>query len=155
MAKSWTEDDMLVQSITTNLFEALPLLPKRLVKLELITRRFDMPFSHIQILCMLSGGSMTIGEISRSLGIAKPNITPLLDALAERALLERVRSSKDRRIVNVVLLPAGVQMAAEIREAIAEQVVEWPEPIGVNDAKRLNNSLACLIGFGKTLAEKK
>ena len=38
---------------------------------------------------------MTIGEISTSLGIAKPNITPLLDALYERCLLERCRSELD------------------------------------------------------------
>ena len=66
MAKNWTEDAMLVDSITGNLFEALPLLPKRLVRVDAITRKFDMPFSHIQIMCMLSDRSMTIGEISRS-----------------------------------------------------------------------------------------
>ncbi len=155
MAKNWTEDGMLVDAITGNLFEALPLLPKRLVRVDAITRKFDMPFSHVQILCMLAEGSMTIGDISRSLGIAKPNITPLLDNLAERELLERVRSTKDRRIVNVELLPAGVQMAAEIKAAIAEQVAEWPETIGSNDAKKLNNALACLINIGKLLSEKK
>ena len=56
-----------------------------------------MPFSHIQIICLLSDGAMSIGEISMSLGIAKPNITPLLDALNERGVLERCRSEKDRR----------------------------------------------------------
>ncbi len=155
MAKNWTEDGMLVDAITGNLFEALPLLPKRLVRVDAITRKFDMPFSHVQILCMLAEGSMTIGDISRSLGIAKPNITPLLDNLAERELLERVRSTKDRRIVNVELLPAGVQMAADIKAAMAEQVAEWPDSIGSNDAKKLNNALACLISIGKLLSEKK
>lgn len=155
MAKSWTEDEMLLDSITSNLFDALPLLPKRLVRLDQITRRFDMPFSHIQIICMLSSGGMTIGDISRSLGIAKPNITPLLDSLAERELLERVRSTKDRRIVNVELMPAGKQMAQDIKSAISEQVAEWPETIGSSDAKRINNSLACLINMGRLLAEKK
>lgn len=154
MAKNWTDDGSLVEAITGNLFEALPLLPKRLVRVDLITKKFDMPFSHVQILCMLSGGSMTIGEISRSLGIAKPNITPLLDSLNERGLLERIRSDRDRRIVNVELLPDGVKMAQQIRESIAEQVVEWPENIGSGDAKRLNNALACLITLSKALPEQ-
>jgi len=155
MAKNWLEDGMLVDSITGNLFEALPLLPKRLVRVDAITREFDMPFSHVQILCMLSSGSMTIGEISRSLGIAKPNITPLLDSLTERGLLDRVRSSKDRRIVNVELRPEGVEMAQRIRECIAGQVAEWPESISASDARRLNNALACLITMGRALAEEK
>lgn len=155
MARNWTEDDLLVDSITGNMFEALPLLPKRLVRVDAITRKFDMPFSHVQILCMLSGGAMSIGQISRGLGIAKPNITPLLDNLAERGLLERVRSEKDRRIVNVELLPAGVEMAAAIRQTIAEQIVQWPESVGANEAKRLNNALACLISVGRLLQEEK
>lgn len=155
MAKNWTDDGSLVEAITGNLFEALPLLPKRLVRVDLITRKYDMPFSHVQILCMLSGGGMTIGEISRSLGIAKPNITPLLDSLNERGLLERVRSTRDRRIVNVELLPEGVEMAENIKQSIAEQVAEWPESVSASDAKRLNNALATLITMGKALSEPK
>ena len=152
MAKNWTEDEMLVAAITGNLFEALPLLPKRLVRVDAITHEFGMPFSHVQIMCMLSGGSMSIGEISRALGIAKPNITPLLDNLAERGLLQRIRSTKDRRIVNIELLPAGVELVGEIKAAIAKQVTQWPETVGGNEAKRLNNALAQLISLGKLLS---
>ena len=153
MARNWTDDSNLLQSITGNLFEALPLLPKRLVRVDAITKKFDMPFSHVQILCMLSSGGMSIGQISRSLGIAKPNITPLLDNLAERGLLERRRSDKDRRIVNVELLEAGYALAAEVRASIAEQIVEWPESINASEAKKLNNALACLIRMGHLLSE--
>ena len=153
MAKNWTDDVALVESIAGNLFEALPLLPKRLVRVDAITREFEMPFSHIQIMCMLSGGGMTIGEISTSRGIAKPNITPLLDSLRERGLLERQRSEKDRRIVNVHLLPAGQEMADRIHASIARQVTEWPESFNHSDIKRLNNALACLINMGKQLAD--
>lgn len=154
MAKNWSEDYALLDAITGNLFEALPLLPKRLVRVDAITRKYDMPFSHVQILCMLSNGSMTIGQISRNLGIAKPNITPLLDNLKERGLLERIRSEEDRRIVNVKLLPEGIEMAQKIRGSIAEQVTEWPEAINTGDAKRLNNALACLISMSKQLSEQ-
>ena len=154
MAKNWSEDTALVESITGNLFEALPLLPKRLVRVDAITHEFKMPFSHVQILCMLSERSMTIGEISGNLGIAKPNITPLLDSLRERGLLERVRSEKDRRIVNVHLLPEGERIAAQIKACIARQVAEWPETFSYSDVKRLNNAMACLISAGRAFQEK-
>ena len=153
MAKNWTEDAMLVDSITGNLFEALPLLPKRLVRVDAITRKFDMPFSHIQIMCMLSDRSMTIGEISRSLGIAKPNITPLLDSLSDRGVLERVRSDKDRRIVYVRLLPQGRELAEKLQGCIETQVLDWPKGFNHSDIKRLNNALAYLVEMGAQLAE--
>lgn len=152
MAKRWTDDQALVEAISSNLYEALPLLPKRLVRVDAITREYGMPFSHIQILCMLSGGEMTIGEISSNLGIAKPNITPLLDALNERGILERCRSEKDRRIVNVRLLPEGQALAERLRESIGMQVLEWPKGFSHSDMKRLNNALAYLIEIGNQLA---
>lgn len=153
MPKHWTDDDALVSAISGNLYVALPLLPKRLVRVEAITREFSMPFSHIQILCMLSDRDMTISEISTSLGIAKPNITPLLDVLHERGLLERTRGEKDRRIVHVRLLPAGRELANKLRHAITAQVLEWPSSFSVSDIKRLNNALAYLIEIAHELAE--
>ena len=153
MAKHWTNDTALVESIANNLYEALPLLPKRLVRVDALNKEFGMPFSHIQILCMLSDKEMTIGEISTNLGIAKPNITPLLDALYDRGLLERCRSERDRRIVNVRLRPEGQALTAQIKTSIARQTREWPEGISVSDIKRLNNALAYLIEIGNRLAE--
>lgn len=153
MAKHWMDDAALIDSISQNLYEALPLLPKRLVRLDTITREFGMPFSHIQILCMLSDQEMTIGEISANLGIAKPNITPLLDSLNERRILERCRSEKDRRIVNVRLLPEGRALAERVKKSIAAQVGEWPKVFNHSDIKRLNNALAYLIEMAHALAD--
>ena len=153
MAKHWADDAALVDAISQNLFDALPLLPKRLVRVDAITREFGMPFSHIQILCMLCDREMTIGDIGTSLGIAKPNITPLLDALRERGVLERCRSEKDRRIVNVRLLPEGQALAKKLRASLADQVADWPEGFSLSDVKRLNNALAYLIEASRRLAE--
>lgn len=153
MAKRWTDDAALVGAISRNLYDALPLLPKRLVRVDALTRELGMPFSHIQILCMLSEREMTIGEISTRLGIAKPNITPLLDALHERGVLERCRSEKDRRIVNVRLLPEGQELAEKLKERICGQLREWPESFSVSDMKRLNNALAYLIEVGRLLGK--
>ncbi len=153
MAKHWTDDQNLVEAISGNLYQALPLLPKRLVRVDALTREYGMPFSHIQIICLLSDGAMSIGEISMSLGIAKPNITPLLDALNERGVLERCRSEKDRRIVNVRLLPEGQELADRLRTSICTQVMEWPRSFSHSDIKRLNNALAYLVEMGAQLAE--
>ena len=153
MAKHWKDDTALIGAVSQNLYDALPMLPKRLVRVDALTREYGMPFSHIQIICLLSDGAMSIGEISMSLGIAKPNITPLLDALNERGVLERCRSEKDRRIVNVRLLPEGQELADRLRTSICTQVMEWPRSFSHSDIKRLNNALAYLVEMGAQLAE--
>lgn len=152
MARNWTMDEALVNAISQNLYEALPLLPKRLVRVDSLTKEFGMPFSHIQILCMLAREEMSIGQLSVNLGIAKPNITPLLDVLHDRSLVERCRSEKDRRIVNVRILPAGEEMVRALQANLANQVKGWPHDFSPSDIKRLNNSLAYLIEVAHRLS---
>lgn len=60
-------------------------------------------------------GSMTVSEISRKFGMAKPNITPLVDRLIQHGLVDRVHSDSDRRVVNVVILDEGRRKVVEIR----------------------------------------
>lgn len=145
MPKSWTTDSALVDSVAKNLSEAVVLLPKQLLHVDELTRKFGMPFSHIQILVMLSSGDITIGDISSTLGIAKPNITPLLDSLSERGLVERVRGTGDKRIVNVHLTESGHKVFEELQGAIAEQVIGWEKCCNRSDIKQINNALAFLV----------
>lgn len=145
MPKSWTTDSALVDSVAQNLCEAVVLLPKKLLHVDELTREFEMPFSHIQILIMLSSEDVTIGEISRTLGIAKPNITPLLDSLSARGLVERVRGMGDKRIVNVHLTEAGAELLRKMRRTIGGQVSDWDRFCNRSDIKQLNHALAYLV----------
>lgn len=145
MPKSWTTDSTLVDSVAKNLCEAVVLLPKQLLHVDELTHAFGMPFSHIQILVMLSDGDITIGDISSTLGIAKPNITPLLDALTERGYIERIRGVGDKRIVNVHLTDEGHKTLERIHQAIATQVVRWENRCNRSDVKQINHALAFLV----------
>ena len=145
MPKGWTTDSALVDSLAKNLCEAVVLLPKQLLHVDELTRNFGMPFSHIQILVMLSSGDITIGDISTTLGIAKPNITPLLDSLSERGFVERIRGTGDKRIVNVHLTEDGRRMLDEIQDAIAGQIVGWEDWCNRSDIKQMNHALAFLV----------
>lgn len=151
MPKKWNEDMALVNSVASNLFEALPLFPKRMIHVDELVREHQMPFSHIQILVMLSGGDLSIGQMSERLGIAKPNITPLVDALRDNGLVERIRSEHDRRIVNVHLLPAGEEKLQGIREDIAAQVAQWKGNFSRSEIKELNNAFASIIRIAGNL----
>ena len=151
MPKSWTTDSALVDSIAQNLCEAVVLLPKQLLHVDELTRGFGMPFSHVQILVMLSKGDITIGDISTTLGIAKPNITPLLDSLSERGLVQRIRGAGDKRIVNVHLTEDGEKILEQMRAAVASQVAGWEEDCNRSEIKQMNNALAFLL----QIAERK
>ena len=143
----------MVSSLATNLVEALPLFPKRMIRMDAIVREHGMPFSHIQILVMLRDGPASIGELSSKLCIAKPNITPLVDRLFESGYVERIRDEQDRRIVNVRMLPAGYEKLDEIQRSIADQVMLWPGEFSRSEMKELNSALASIIRIVQGIGE--
>jgi DNA-binding MarR family transcriptional regulator len=138
-------DPELVDRIAQNIFGVLPLLRKRLLHMDAIQAEHGIPLSHVQVLSMLNEtGSMSVSEISRRLGIAKPNITPLVDRLIEVGLVDRQRDTVDRRVVNVVIQPEGQQKLAAIHGTIVEQVNEWSQNVSAEDFTQLSDSLATI-----------
>ena len=77
-----------VERIAQAIFQTQPLLKKRLVKLSAIQSDQGIPLSHVQVLAMLEEvGSMSVSDISKRFGIAKPNITPLVDRLVNAGVV--------------------------------------------------------------------
>lgn len=145
MSRKKAVDTTVIESISQNIFTVLPLLRKRLLHMDVIHGEHGIPLSHIQVLTMLNEtGSMSVSEISHRLGIAKPNITPLVDRLIEEKLVDRIRDTQDRRVVNVVILPAGQEKLNQIRKNIGEQVQEWAQHISAADFRELADALSSL-----------
>ena len=145
-AKSIQMTAECVERIAQGIFQAQPLMKKRLAKLSAIQSEQGIPLSHVQVLAMLEeGGSMSVSEISKRFGIAKPNITPLVDRLVNAGLVDRVRSESDRRVVNIVLLPAGEEKLAAIRATISRQIQVQSGGLSVSEFRELNESLSSVV----------
>lgn len=111
--------------VTRTTLSVLPLLRKKFLRMDRIQAEHGMPLSHIQVLAMLdSEPLMSVTGISQRLGVAKPNITPLIDKLIEAGYVERHRNELDRRIVNVLLLPKGRDKLDCIYGAVVDNVAE-------------------------------
>ena len=145
MSRKKVVDPTTIESISQNIFTVLPLLRKRLLHMDIIQGEHGIPLSHVQVLSMLDEtGSMSVSEISQRLGIAKPNITPLVDRLIEDRLVDRIRDTQDRRVVNVVIQEAGKDKLGAIRASIGEQVQEWAQQISSTDFRELADALQSL-----------
>lgn len=145
MSRKKTMDPALVESVSQSIFNVMPLLRKRLFHMDVIQSEHGIPLSHVQVLSMLSeSGSMSVSEISQRLGIAKPNITPLVDRLIEDKLVDRVRDTQDRRVVNVIILDAGREKLDIIRATVGEQVQEWAQNISAADFRELADAMQSL-----------
>ena len=95
MTKKRTLDPEMIDSVAQNMFYALPLIKKRLLHMDIVQKEHGTPLSHVQVLAMLQDvGMMSVSEISRRLGIAKPNITPLVDRLFEAGYVDPRREHR-------------------------------------------------------------
>jgi DNA-binding MarR family transcriptional regulator len=135
-----------VENIAQGIFQVQPLLKKRLVKLSAIQSEQGIPLSHVQVLAMLEEvGSMSVSEISKRFGIAKPNITPLVDRLVNAGLVDRVRSETDRRVVNIVILEEGRERLRQIQNALNAHVAGWQNTLSAEEFTRLESALADIL----------
>ena len=146
MTKKRPIDPAMIDHVAQNMFHILPLIKKRLLHMDLVQREHGTPLSHVQVLAMLNDvGTMSVSEISRRLGIAKPNITPLVDRLYESGYVDRQHDENDRRVVNIVLLDAGKEKLAAIRATIARQIQLQADGLSVSEFRELNESLSSVV----------
>ena len=62
----------------------------------------------------------TVAEMARDMQTDPGATTRLLDRLEAKGLCKRVRSTEDRRVVNIELTPEGEASAAKVPAALAE-----------------------------------
>ena len=146
MTKKRSIDPATIDSVAQNMFHVLPLVKKRMLHMDLVQREHGTPLSHVQVLAMLQDmGTMSVSEISRRLGIAKPNITPLVDRLYEAGYVDRQHDENDRRVVNIVLLESGREKLAAIRATICSQIQAQAGSLSASEFRELSESLASVV----------
>jgi len=68
----------------------------------------SVSLTHVHVLTVLRAeGALPVGELARALGVSVPSATGIVSRMAERELVERSRTSNDRRVVTVSLTRGG------------------------------------------------
>jgi MarR family 2-MHQ and catechol resistance regulon transcriptional repressor len=65
---------------------------------------------------------LSMSELSRELGIPKPNITVLADKLIEKKFAERIHDKDDRRLVMIKLTKKGFDFIESTQKNYQEQI---------------------------------
>lgn len=74
------------------------------------------PVEFTILMLIANNENVTQKQLSQALAVSAPNITILLDRLAERELVTRVRSETDRRSQHVLLTRKGAALARKAHE---------------------------------------
>ena len=98
-----------------------------------------------------SGRASNAIELARELGIDAGATTRLLDRLEAKALVERVRSDSDRRVVHLRLTPAGEAAAAHVPHVLAAVNNDFLSGFSEIEWKQLRELIGRMVANGQSL----
>jgi DNA-binding MarR family transcriptional regulator len=119
----------ILDSATEDLLSIPPIIfrevRRKLLRAALDTINMDISPIHFGIMQLLyEAGTLHVAEIGERLQIARPQMTRLLDKLAELEIIERRTDTTDRRMINIMLTDKGKTTFGEhdqrIRKAMRE-----------------------------------
>jgi DNA-binding MarR family transcriptional regulator len=87
------------------------------------------------------GQASTVAELARECTLDAGAMTRLLDRLEAKGLVTRVRSSSDRRVVNLELTPEGRATASQIPEVLCAVQNQMLQPLSVAEWQQLRGLL--------------
>jgi MarR family transcriptional regulator, organic hydroperoxide resistance regulator len=95
----------------------------------------ELTHAHIRSLHALSEGPMTAGQLARSAELNPASVTAMLDHLEQAGIVERTRSTTDRRVCNVELTDSGRTL---LTEKTARWRSMWAERLGAYSEDELD-----------------
>jgi DNA-binding MarR family transcriptional regulator len=139
------EHDELIEDVRAALFELLG-AERRMRGRDQTHRTGELTNAQLRALMVLRKGEQTAGQIAESSFSNPASVTVMLDNLEEAGVIERRRSSEDRRVCLVSLTEQGRQIVEEKRarfEAI------WKERFAQASQRELKASAQAM----RTIAE--
>jgi DNA-binding MarR family transcriptional regulator len=145
-----------VDTIVDNLFYVIPILHKKLMKLDPpdIVPTLHLSRLHLGILATLSESTLSSSEIARDFLIPKPQMTYLLHQMAEAGLIERQPNHIDHRVTNLTLTLKGREIFRQCAEGLKNSVRTKLSYLNDKELEEISAALIKLKEIGARLTEK-
>jgi DNA-binding MarR family transcriptional regulator len=102
---------------------------------------------------MRTSGGSTVAELARWLQVDAGAMTRLLDRLEKKGLCKRVRSTADRRVVQVELTAEGEAAIAEVPAVLADVMNAHLAGFSNSEWQTLRTYLQRMVATGELLRE--
>lgn len=110
-----------------------------------ILKNYPITFPQfIALQWLIEEGDLTIGELSIKNGLAFSTTTDLVDRMENSQLVERIRDSKDRRVVRIQVLEKGITIIEKVIEERQKYLGEVLEGFSLEQTTQINELLRFL-----------
>lgn len=126
------------------------------IKSEIDTRLEPHGLTHAQwepLFKLKKSPATTVAELARDMQTDPGATTRLLDRLEAKGLCKRVRSTEDRRVVNLELTPDGEAAAEKIPAALAEVMNAHLAGFSKTEWQALTGYLRRMLANGENLRD--
>ena len=111
-----------IDSILENLFHILPMIHKKLLRMDLDGVTGGLSRLHLAIMVILKEENLAVSEVAKRLVIPKSQMTRLIDQLVGLDIVARHPDNKDRRVINISLTDHGRVVLKECREIMKQNM---------------------------------
>jgi MarR family transcriptional regulator, lower aerobic nicotinate degradation pathway regulator len=106
---------------------------------------YDLSIVQARLLGILRDRSPSINELAGYLQLDKSSVTGLVDRAAERGLVERVPSARDRRSVQVTITASGQHVIDEAHATFEAELTELVSELTSQQRTRLSQSASHVV----------
>jgi DNA-binding MarR family transcriptional regulator len=150
------DTEKTIDSIVENLFYALPVLHKRIMKISPpdFARGIHISRIHFGILVALHHRQSPVTEIANLFLISKPQMTFIMNQMLAAGLVKRTVNLHDRRIKDTVLTAKGEEVFQQCDNYIKNNVKSLFSGLTEKELGDLAASLQILKEIGPRLGER-
>ena len=116
---------------------------------ELYTKELNKKYSvtAAQLNCVLAlheSGPLPLSHIAKLIMVESSTVTGIIDRLEQKGLVERVRNSRDRRVITIKLTEAGTRLANNAPPPIQQKIMDGLKKLPKEDIERIVAALNML-----------
>ena len=116
---------------------------------ELYTKELNKKYqvSASQLNCLLAlyeNGPIPPSQIARHIMVKSSTVTGIIDRLEHKGLVQRTRTSPDRRVITIELTDSGTSLAKNAPPPIQQKILEGLKRLPEKDMKKIVRGLTML-----------
>ena len=149
MAQS--KENNIVESILENLFHVLPMIHKKLLRMDLGGVTGELSRLHLAIMGILREESLAVSKVARRLAIPKSQMTHLINQLVDMDIVVRYHDTNDHRVTNISLTTHGKGVLEECKGVVKNIIMEKLSCLTPSELADLSVALEKLKDIGAKL----
>lgn len=140
-----------LDSIMDSMIHLPPVFAKKLMKADLGGIDPGLSRLHFAIMGVLSGGTLPVSELAKTLMITKPQMTHLVEQLVKKNVIERQPDARDRRVIHLALTEKGLALRDAVQQKVEENIREVLAGLSTEELKSMAEALETLRKIGAKL----